>query len=741
MSVEWEVFLVLLSASILVVYLTSQRRAIPSALSLLVISLLFAAIILYIREGFGWYFTTIDESYYVSLLSNPLWYKTSIVSGYITPFSLHALSPLFPTPVEEVVWYSAITGVIYALSIFLIYKVLGFSSQHSLLSVLILFMTPLYIWSVIQIRPQQVGLLVGLFATALFVRMKPTKRFFLIMPSLYILLIFSHVLSFILYSLLLITYISVRAITVEHGEYLRKYPVLAISVVLSWIIFLAFPYSGPILRNMTWLFDSLLHISVASHAFLILSTGGITALLLGWYMVLHYLSGYFSGAHINLNIVIKEGMHIYHRAGRRFLALMGLLAILAVAYIQFRLGASVYMRVYQGSLVTLLLFQMGNLVFALLYLRGLFLNLERGQISDFELLSLLILLIASGFLIISFFMPPGNGIWGFRNWFIRALQYFVPLAAPVVGRQIMDDINSLKVNWQRLLISVFLALIIMISVLNTARVPGVYNYGAVWNHELVSLCNEFKGVYTPRDKLSIYSRFVENNLIKACGNKLSIGKTDRLMVSSDGFYISSYPYFSITIGEFGRDLIKDGNRTVVIFGGNVLRNLYIASLIKKALFIHVRHGGRCPLETARFRYPLLLIGGSASNPCTSAIEKTGTLDVKLSANYVITPRSTYAVPSSNPWWNATEGLFVIYSLRYDNVPVLLVEGTNLDATLAGVYYLMTTVYPRVEDYSNAHYIVGKWMETDGTVIDAAKGVPKDTNGFSPKDRILVLEVG
>lgn len=60
-----------------------------SRLKLLAMILLSSAVIFYIRTGFGRYFTTIDESYYVSLLGDPSWYRTSIVSGYLTPFSLH----------------------------------------------------------------------------------------------------------------------------------------------------------------------------------------------------------------------------------------------------------------------------------------------------------------------------------------------------------------------------------------------------------------------------------------------------------------------------------------------------------------------------------------------------------------------------------------------------------------------------------------------------------------------------
>ncbi|ASJ08349.1 hypothetical protein A3L11_03520 [Thermococcus siculi] len=736
---EWIGVILPFLAILAAVYIVSSGEA-GRKISLLVLSVLSAGVVLYVRLSFGRYFTTIDESYYVSLLGDPRWYRTSIVSGYVTPFLLHVFRSLFATPVDEVVWYSAIAAVVYILLIFWVYKAVGLSSRHSLISLLILLMTPLYIWSVIQVRPQQAGLLVGLLIIALFVRLKPGKALFFGGSALYVLLVFSHVLSFIVYSLLLVSYLSVLVLFGEEMAYRKKYLVLAGSVILSWIVFLLFPYSRPILKNMTWLFNNLFHVGLSVKAFSALSAGMLVILLLGWYLILIHIPGRLTGTLSAIVGSMEKVEDAYRRVDHKLFALLALMLVFGVLYVQFMLGAQVYARVYQGSPLALLLFQMGNLVFALLYLRGVFLSTIRGRFGDLELLSLLMIPIAGAFLLVSFFMPRGNGIWGFHNWLIRALQYFVPLAAPLVGRQIMEDVDSANIEWERVLVSVFLALIIMISVLNTARIPGVYDYDAVWSHELVELCGDFGGIYVPRGESSLYSSFVENNLLKACGNGLSLDERGPLVVSSDGFYISPTRYSTLTIGEFGGLASDYAGRLVVMSGGDAFRSSYVVSLLPGSVFLPLDPDD-CPLGKPWLSRPVLLIGGPVSNPCTRELEKVGALKVGLGNNYVTTLHSAYSIPAPEKWWDVREGLFVIHSLRYKGVPILLVEGTNLDATLAGVYYLMNAVYPRMGYYGSVHYIVGKWEETDGMVIDAAKGVPTDTNGFSPGDRITVLETG
>lgn len=709
-------------------------------LPLLIVSFLFMALVFYIRVGFGRYFTTIDESYYVSLLGNTEWYRTSIVSGYLTPFFLHVLRPFFSTPVSEILGYSIAMSVIYTLFLFVIYLVIGLSSKRAVISTIVVLMTPLYLWSVIQVRPQQVGLLVGLFIVALFVRMKPGWKLFVISVLLYTLLIFSHVLSYLIYSSLLLLYLSI-SIVKDGEDYKRKYWILAGSIIISWVAFVIFPYSVPILKNMTWLLNSIAHTKLSYGAFSMAFLVVMVMVIVGLYLALNVLREHLNRAWSSMFLSAERYLiRLYDMVSRRFFALLVFLVILVVVYIQFKLGMSVYTHVYGGSMLAILFFQMGNLVFALLYVWGVLQGIKEGHFGNFEILSLLMLFTAGTFLVLSFFMPRGNGIWGFHNWFIRGLQYFIPLSAPIVSFPLLADFDFGETT-KKFAVSVLIALLIIISTLNTARVPGIYDYTAVWSHELLGLCGEVNGVYIPRIELSPYAYFVDNNLLETCGSTLSKDPGNSLFVAaSDGFYVQPSQYSSLTIGYFGR-LVSMANNILVISSGSISRNSYVFSMFRDATFVHVTPRGSCSLSDLITNRPVLIIGGPASNPCTIRLEKLGTLGIKVGSNYVVTFTSTYRVPSPDKWWESKEGLFVILSLSYHGVPIMVVEGTNLDATLAGVYYLTNEIYPNIVDYDSTHYLVGKWSDTDGIVISAAKETPEDTHGFSPRDKITILEKG
>jgi len=711
-----------------------------SRFKLLLLLVFSGIIIFYIRVGFGRYFTTIDESYYVSLLGNPFWYRDSIVSGYLTPFSLHVLRPLFSNPASEVVWYSVIMAMFYVLGTIFVYRRLGVTFGVSIVSSLLLLVTPLYLWNVIQTRPQQVGLLVGLVVVGIVLSM-PLGRWMYMGTFLgFILLVFAHVLSFIVYSILLAMYFLMRMIFFEDSGAWHKYKVISTAIVFSWVIFLLFPYSRPIIRNMTWMFDSITGLGVSWGAFSLLSVELLFVCLVG---------GYFLVSSLRERIwrIWKSFLREYGKLSRgfqerhfRLLNLVLVFLILFIIYLQFHLGANVYTWVYRGSITTLLLFQVSNILFVLLYVKGLFQSICDSRVDSFELLSLGMVFIGLVFFAISFFMPTGKGVWGFHNWLIRALQYFVPLSGPVVAKSIMHDVDSFSWDWQRGLVSVLVSILIVLSIMNTARVPMVYNYDAVWTPELVNLCSE-SGHYIPRIQTSVYSRFVDGNLLRACGATLetNFSNVTSVSLSSDGFYRYFPNYRPISLADF--KLALTGNLPLlVLVGGNQTLASYIGSIVPNSVVVYLNPGNECPLATQSKSWPVVVVGGPVSNPCVQKLDNEGALIVRLSGDSVITPRSEYSVPNSNPWWNREEGLFVIQALEYDGHKVLVIEGTDRDSTLAGVYYFVHNMYSS-KDYFTATYLIGKWEELDGKVLDIAKGSLEDTNGFSPGDKVMIIEQG
>ena len=706
-----------------------------------ILSIVVMAFVMFIRIGFGRYFTTIDESYYISLLGTSRWYQSSIVSGYITPLSLHIMYPLFKNPVKETIVYSIFLSILYLLVLFHIYKLFGLSFTNSILSEVVLFMTPLFMWSMIQIRPQQIGLLVGLFLVAVFINKPPSWKLFLEAFVLFILLIFSHLLSFIIYSFVLVGFIILSTILNKHKmiEYYYKYKVLVGIIPLTWIVFLLFPYSHPILKNLTWLFNMTFGTRFSPTLFSVISSISILALLLFWYLVLIHFGNYLRNTLYSIWYLASKRVLYRSRPSRKVALFLGIVLAFSGAYLQFRLGSSLYLKIYDASIWALLLFQMGNIVFAILYIRGLFKKLTQGAVDKWVILSGIMAIIAGVMLLISFFMPSGNGVWGFHNWFIRGLQFFVPLASPIVSEMLLDDIAIERSTFMKISVSLLISSLIIVSILNTARVPYVYNYGATWNPELVNLCPAFHGAYLNREPQNKFSEFVTGNLLKACGNELSKNPSGQIMASSDSFSILERWYSPLSLYDFVNSLRAHEGNAVIIAGGNVSRNIFILSLFPNSRLIPIYHNEDCYLDKASETMPLILVGGPEVNPCSKFISNN--IPVKLGANYVITSNFKYFIPAPSPWWNATQGLFVIYSVKYNGKPVLLIEGTNLDATLAGIYYFYSHIYLVPFNYKNVHYIVGKWVEDDGNVLSFAKETVDDNNGFSYEDKIEILEKG
>lgn len=713
-----------------------KPRILYSPLSIL--SIIVVAFVVFIRIGFGRYFTTIDESYYLSLLGTSHWYQSSIVSGYVTPLSLHVLYPLFNNPVKEAIVYSVFVSILYLLVLFYIYRLFGLSFANSVLSEVVLFMTPLFMWSMIQIRPQQIGLLVGLFLVAVFISKPPSWRLFLEVLILFTLLIFSHLLSFIMYSLVLIGFITISIILNKSNiEYWYKYKILIGAISLTWIVFLLFPYSHLILKNLTWLFNMTFGTQFSPTLFSMVSSVSILVLLLFWYFVLIHFGSYLRSTLYSIWYLASRRVLYESHPFRKVALFVGVVLVFSGAYLQFRFSSSLYLKIYGESVWALLLFQMGNIVFAILYLRGLFKKLTQGIEDNWVMLSGIMAIIAGVMLLISFFMPSGNGVWGFHNWFIRGLQFFVPLASPVVVDVILDEVATDRSAFMKISVSLLISSLIVVSVLNTARVPYVYNYDATWNPELVDLCPTFHGTYLSREPQGKFSEFVTSNLLKACGDELSKNPSGQLMASSDSFSILERKYSPLSLYDFVNSLKAHGGNAVIIAGGSIPRNIFILSLFPNSRLIPIYHSENCSLDELSKTLPLILVGGPEVNPCSKFISTD--IPIKLGTNYVITPNSKYFVPFPSPWWNATQGLFVIYSVKYNGRPVLLVEGTNLDSTLAGIYYFHSYIYSVPSRYQNTHYIVGKWIEKDNNVLSFVKGAPGDNNGFSYGDKIEILE--
>lgn len=705
-------------------------------LKLAVIMMLFVTLYSFVRMSFGRYLTTIDESYYVSLLGHPKWYITSIVSGYLTPATLNIVHNIFNDPVKTVFWYSLFIGLIYIFVLFASFRKFGLSKEHALISILLLFITNMYLWSVIQIRPQQLGFIIGLVLTVFLVRLNNFNKFNILMFLLGgVLLIFSHVLSFILYSLLFVVYlVSMALISEKPDPYLKKYSLVFFSIILSWTIFIFFPYSFYLIKNMTWITNNVLNLHLTATQFKLVSLTLLFTILSLAYLVVRkvaYLS--FKNNIGRFFDIIREAIPI------KFFWMVCILGVILAGGIQFFLERGNYSTNVYSSVLIMFLFQLGNLAFALFYLWGLLSRFYTRITSDIDILSIIWIFISAMFLIVSFFMPEGR-VWGFKNWFLRGIQYFVIFATPLAGYSLLSSLN-LNSHWKKTLPAFFVSLLIFISALNVARVPSFYNYDVVWPYDAVTLCEKYPfGFYYSRTEGSFYYReFAIKNLLTACGGKLlsqeELANFDLLIASSDNFGVYSVGYVPTRIKSFYEK--ATAKHIIVIGGGNKKIINYLASVLGASKIITLTQSSKCPLSHFSSGTPVILIGGKSSNPCVRLFENSASLPVHVEASFVSTPNSVYKSIIAEPWWNSTQGLFVIQSVEYRGIPILLIEGTNRDATIAAAYYYATNV-PSI---SRRYYVVGEWKEADGSVLNVAQGSPKDSNGFSPGDSITIIEMG
>ncbi|AFL95057.1 hypothetical protein CL1_0852 [Thermococcus cleftensis] len=708
-------------------------------LSLVILSL---TLVVFIRMGFNRYFTTTDESYYLSLIARPMWYKTAIVSGYVTPILLRLFYRILGDPVKVVIWNSVFFMVLYVLVIFFSYRRFGFSDRHSLTAILLLFLTRMYLWPTIEARPQQVGLLVGLILVVLTISVNLRPSTVLLFVSIYILLIFSHVLSFILYSTLILGYLTIKIVFGNAGEsYLKKLDVTLVSILISWAIFVFMPYSYYLIKNMTWILNNMAGADMTVYQFSLISLGFLVISSAGLYTFVRNLPisvGRF------FEVFWNSIVDVLARISSKAILIVAVLGIAGAVVLQIILERSIYSDVYGGSLVSFLFFQMGNIAFGLFYVDGILYKIRQREISDLDILSLLWIFVSVGLLALSFFMPEGK-VWTFRNWFLRAIQYFVIFAAPVAAHALLKDEmfkHGFKSIFKPLLVASLVSMLIVISVLNTSRIPGFYDYDVVWPSDLVTLCQHYPSAgYYPRTEGSMYyTEFAVRNLVTACGGELLREPSilqGSVLASSDRFYVYTGNYVPLSLFNFER---TPGTR--ILCGRNSNTLAYAGSLLGISKLVPVRGGEECFSYCLSSADSVILIGGSTSNPCVRVLESSRVVPVRVDSIMVKTPSSIYTTSLGNPWWNTTEGLFVIQAIKYRNVPILILEGTNIDATMAALeYYARSRMHSNSLINNNTHYIVGKWEETDGRVLDVARGSPEDSNGFSPSDRITIIERG
>ena len=749
-------FLFILSTVIIIVWPKGGRTT-------KLVTLMFFAIVInfYIRFGFERYFTAFDESYYLFLVSNKYFYPQWPFSGFTLPFILSRISNILNlSPLVTIVSFSLIMFTLYIPSIYWFYRKLDLPTNLALLSVLTLFISSYYIWGGMEVRPQLLGVLLGILLTAYYIDVlkNPKPRDFLILPTLFTVLALSHILSFFLYSvlLMLLTFQLFLSQKLSLEQFKRRYLLLSISILVGIILILWFPPYERMVDAIIWIVENMKFLSKFSFAFEHFKITTIGMYLMG-IIVLWVLASPLSTWRKELN----DAWSIIETLVRRLFIPVLSLAIIAwmtAIYVQFMLNADSYTSMYKNSPLVFLFFQAGNIFFGLVFIYAILSKIRDRKFSLPEILALLWILMGAVLLIFSMAMPTSStGGWRFNNWLIRVLMYFPVFGAPVVTEILAEDFNRLQskihqtsVQWPQIIMVLLMTVLILVSVLNVSRPPQFYSYDVTINEEILDIaryCSSNNINFLTWENSSELRTFMTINIFRAyCPEARFVSWNSSypyIVMSSDSFRVYSTDYLTSTFKaliQYSSYLIRtSGSETPdkeaeLKYSTDLLGGIYSVSLANDL---------ECQ-EILDSQEPLILIGAD-SNKCTQPLIKSGALPVIITSTEIRTPINTYVRPqSSDKWWDVEWGYFVIQIIQTPkNTPILVIAGTDVDSTIAGVWYFVNKIYPNItnDKYKNSHYIVGKWTESDHKVWNDLKFNPNDKNGFSPGDKIQIIEIG
>lgn len=678
---------------------------------------MFLALWLLIRFGYGRITTTFDEAYYLSTLRTG-----GVYSGLITPYVLKAVNALISSPVVSLLLVSLVLFVTYPFFLLRFHRSFSGYQSTSLSFFLALLLSSHYLWSSNEVRPQQIGTLVGLVLILAVMRIHENNssgvKGFLWVSALWVLLGLAHVLSLVVF-LALAWFVGVL-------ELIRGRPLKAYLLSLGSSFFAVSLLFISEYRTMVFSIKWMLKHSTNT-LFHFIGWNFYTSLVLGWFLLL--VSGPVIALLWNRNPLLSLTLgrvrdEIVKRAG--LYALLGALAMACLMIVQFQLSRNVYELVYRNPYFIPIM-QVGNLIFGILTIAGFIGSLNEKR-SDFsrEILVFMIGLMISA-LLVSTVMPAGFGSFGFRNWMIRMYQYFVVFSVPFVAREIEALLGSFQ--WRRALVLV-LVFGIAVSVLNVSRPPIVYNYPYYWTESDLELLPKVGPGFVylgdtlspPENSLAVsFLGWAYGNRIEPYSNNLGYPPEPDQCVSD--LCHSPYPYHEIPLTS-----VNVSQATIVSGSTPVGLTSWARSLF------HLNGTGRGPV---------IALGNSTLNPLISRLESRYLLPVVVNYSIVTGPHFRYyfAIREGRVKGDVDRSMFVIQAVLVNDTPVIVISSPSLDGVAAGLWVLKTEILQNRTKWRGVSFVVGEWSEKDGRVLPMLKAYPEDENGFSYGDRIKILRTG
>lgn len=684
---------------------------------------IFPIVWFFIRFGFGRITTTFDEAYYLSTINGG-----GVYSGLLTPSLLRTVNGVLQDPITSLLLVSLTFFTLYPLFLLKFQGTFRGYPDPTFAFLLALLLSSHYIWSSNAVRPQQIGLLVGLFLLLYTAKAfedgpgnlwEKVVRFSL----LWVLLAVSHIFSLLVF-LALVWFIGLWYL-IGDGRSLKVYVLTTGTSIFGFLVLLIPQYrtmvfsakwilkhsSSSFLQFIGWNFFPSIFIAWV----LIIVAGPIIAYLEGKWRILETLLTFIRGE-------LRERNNVY--------LVLGVVIVFLLMGFQVYLGLRTYSGVYRGSFVALFIMQLGNIIFNVLALLGIVRTLAEKRLDLHVAVLLFLGILTLSALVISIFMPGGFGSFGFKNWMIRVYQYAVIFAAPVVAEEIWCFIR--RRSFGRVF-ALILLLAISTSIVNVSRPPLIYNYPYYWTSEDLRLISHvgpgfvyLKTTLSPPENFEALSflGWAYGNNIKPLPPNLSFSVEPDKCVSS--LCHSPYPYHEIPLVSVNL------NRINLIYG-NLPRDFarWISSL----------------MESSKVNWSdnasILVIGNSTLTPLIGYLEDHYLVPVSVNYSIVEGPtfRYYYAIKEGQKRGDVSRSLFVIQAISLNGTPTIVVSAPSLDGVAAGTWFLFTEVLKDRAKWENVSFIVGEWGEKDGRVLPVLRAFEGDTNGFSAGDEIKILKTG
>ncbi len=679
---------------------------------------LFLIVWLVVRFGFERITTTFDEAYYISTIK-----IGGVYSGLVTPYLLRAINYVVSSPVVSLLTVSLVLFIMYPFFLLWFHRSFSGYSSGTLSFYLGLLLSSHYLWSSNEVRPQQIGVVVGLLLLFTTLRMfnggTPTFQGSLVLSLLWVLLGLVHVFSLGIF-LALAWFIGV--VELVNDESLGKYLTVLGPSVLG-LSSLLLPQYRTMVFSIKWM---LKHSSNALLNFV--GWNFYPSLFGGWLLLL--LSGPTIAALWKktpvLGVVLERiKAEAIERA--RLYIFLGAVTMAFLMVVQFNLGREAYGNVYR-SLEFVMVMQAGNFFFGVLAISGFIGSLkdERTRLIRDLLVFMVFLLVLA--LLVSMVMPSGFGSFGFRNWMIRVYQYFVMFSIPFVARGIEDLIRGAK--WRRIVV-VLLVAGILISVLNVARPPVIYKYPYYWTERDLELLSKVgpgfvylnETLTPPKNYLAVsFLGWAYGNHIESYSRSVEYLPEPDFCVS--GLCHSPYPYREITLASVDFS-------SIAIVSGDIQGGLEEWT---RSLF---------PSEGTKQNGPVLVLGNSTLNPLIEELESRYLLPVVVNYSIITGPhfRYYYAIKEGRRKGDVVRSMFVIQAVLVNGTPVVVVSSASLDGVAAGLWVLRNEILQNATKWKNVSFVVGEWKEKDGEVLPFVEAYSCDKNGFSYGDKIKILRVG